>query len=229
MKVTVYGTRLSPFVEKVVRGLQLKVVGFELVEPKSPTDLRKWNPQTGKMPVVDFDGEKVFDSTLILRRLDQLVPRPPLLADDPVAAAAQRQLEDWADESLYWYVMAFLWTPRNSGATAKRNLSFMPAFLRPLIVPLMRRQIGGMLRAQGMGRLPEPVLGAEFGARLDDLLRMLGDRPYFYDTRPSVADLAVYGQLHSASSESAPETRRALAERPRLSDYMKRVEQATGG
>ncbi|MGH7286728.1 MAG: glutathione S-transferase family protein [Myxococcota bacterium] len=131
MKVTVYGTRLSPFVEKVVRGLQLKAVGFELVEPKSPTDLRKWNPQTGKMPVVHFDGEKVFDSTLILRRLDQLVPKPPLFADDPVAAANQRQLEDWADESLYWYVMAFLWTPKNSGATAKRNLSFMPAATGP--------------------------------------------------------------------------------------------------
>jgi len=229
VKVTVYGTRLSPFVEKVVRGLQLKGVGFELVEPRSATDLKKWNPQTGKMPVVEFDGEKVWDSTFILRRLDQLVPKPPLLADDPTAAANQRQLEDWADESLYWYVMAFQWAPKNSEATAKRNLSFLPALLRPLLVPLVRRQIGGMVRAQGMGRLPEEALGREFGARLDDLLRMLGDRPYFYDTRPSVADLAVYGQLASARSEVSPETRRALAERSRLADYMKRVEQATGG
>jgi len=229
MKVSVFGTRLSPFVEKVVRGLQLKGVSFELVEPKGPTDLRKWNPQTGKMPVVEFDGEKVYDSTLILRRLDQLVRVPPLFADDPVAAANQRQLEDWADESLYWYVMAFMWTPKNSGATANRNLSFVPGLLRPLLVPLVRRQIGGMIRAQGMGRLPEPMLATEFGARLDDLLRMLGDKPYFYDVRPSVADLAVYGQLASARSEVAPETRRAVAERPRLLDYMKRVEQATGG
>ena len=99
MQVTVYGMRLSPFVEKVVRGLQIERVGFELVEPRSPTDLRRWNPQTGKMPVVDFDGEKVWDSTFILRRLDQLVPAPPLLSDDPVAAANPRQLEDRADES----------------------------------------------------------------------------------------------------------------------------------
>ena len=229
MQVTVFGSRLSPFVEKVVRGLQLKGVGFELVEPKSPTDLRRWNPQTGKMPVVAFDGEKVFDSTFILRRLDQLVPKPPLLADDPVAAANQRQLEDWADESLYWYVMAFSWTPKNASAVANRNLSMLPAFVRPLVAPIMRRQMSGMVKAQGMGRLPEETLGREFGTRLDDLLRMLGERPFFYDERPSVADLAVFGQLHAAGSGEVPETQRALSERPRLVDYVKRVAQATGG
>ena len=229
MHVTVFGSRLSPFVEKVVRGLQLKGVGFELVEPKGPGDMKKWNPQTRKMPVVEFDGEKVWDSTFILRRLDRLVPKPPLFADDPVAAANQRQLEDWADESLYWYVMAFHWTPKNAATVANRNLSMLPAFLRPLVVPLMRRQMTGMVKAQGMGRLPEETLGQEFGARLDDLLRMLGERPFFYDERPSVADLAVFGQLHAAGSGAVPETHRALHERPRLVDYMKRVEQATGG
>jgi len=229
MKTTVYGTRLSPFVEKVVRGLQLKGVPYELVEPKSPTDLRKWNPQTGKMPVVEFDGEKVIDSTFILRRLDELVPAPPLFADDPLVAANQRQLEDWADESLYWYVMAFFWTPKNSTAVANRNLSMVPSFLRPLVVPVMRRQITRMVQAQGLGRLPEETLQKEFGARLDDLLRMLGDRPYFYDDRPSVADLAVFGQLLMAEGELAPETRAEIARRPRLVDYMKRVGQVTEG
>jgi glutathione S-transferase len=125
--------------------------------------------------------------------------------------------------------MAFLWTPKNSAATARRNLAFLPAFLRPLLTPLMRRQIGGMVKAQGMGRLPEATLQSEFGTRLDDLLRMLGDRPYFYADRPSVADLAVFGQLTSASSEAAPETRAALHARPRLVDYMKRVAQVTEG
>jgi glutathione S-transferase len=229
MKVIVFGTRFSPFVEKVVRGLLLKGVAFDLVEPKSPTDMKKWNPQTRKMPVVEFDGEKVIDSTFILRRLDELVPQPPLFADDPLVAANQRQLEDWADESLYWYVMAFFWTPKNANAVARRNLGMVPAFLRPLVVPLMRRQLSKMVEAQGLGRLPEETLVKEFGARLDDLLRMLGDRPYFYDERPSVADLAVFGQLAVAQGEVAPETRAEIAKRPTLTEYMKRVEQVTGG
>jgi hypothetical protein len=56
MKVTVFGTRFSPVVEKVVRGLLLKGVPFELVEPKSPTDRKKWTPQTRKMPGLLFDA-----------------------------------------------------------------------------------------------------------------------------------------------------------------------------
>ena len=54
MKVTVFGSRLSPFVEKVVRGLQLKGVGFELVEPqpnaKDKTTLVTDLIRTGEQP-----------------------------------------------------------------------------------------------------------------------------------------------------------------------------------
>lgn len=227
-RIVVYGTRLSPFVEKVVRGLRLKGLAFELVEPKSPADLRRWNPTTGKMPVVEIDGERIYDSTFILRRLEALAPEPPLLSDDPHAAASQRQLEDWADEALYWYTMAFRWSEANASATARQILGGVPALVRPLLVPFVKRQLGGMAKAQGMGRLPVKVLEREYGERLDDLLRMLGRRPFFYGERPSVADLAVYGQLSMACHEVSPETRRAVAARPALTDYMKRVEQTTG-
>jgi hypothetical protein len=37
---TLFGSRLSPFVEKVVRALHLKGVAFTLVEPRSPGDLQ---------------------------------------------------------------------------------------------------------------------------------------------------------------------------------------------
>lgn len=227
-RITVYGSRLSPFVEKVVRGLRWKGLAFELVEPRTPADLRRWNPTTGKMPVVELDGERLYDSTFILRRLEAEVPEPPLLSEDPEVAARQRQLEDWADEALYWYTMALRWTDANAPATARQILGRVPGPLRPLLVPLMRRQVAGMARAQGMGRLPVAVLEREYGERLDDLVRMLGGRPFFHADRLSVADLAVYGQLHMARSDVSPETRRALAARPALGDYMKRVEQVTG-
>ena len=231
MQVKIFGSRLSPFVEKVIRGVQRKGLTWELIEPKSPSDLERWNPQTGKMPVVDFAGERLFDSTFILRKLDERVPQPPLVSDDPVVAAHQRQIEDWADEALYWYVMAFHWTPKNAAANAGRMLGNMrvPGFLQPLLAPLVRRRIGGQLHAQGLGRLPEPVLAREFGEKLDDLLRMLGERLFFHSDEPSVADLAVYGQLKNADDELSPETREAIRRRPRLVEYMKRVEQATGG
>ena len=102
----------------------------------------------------------------------------------------------------------------------------VPGFLRPLLVPVMRRQIGQMVQAQGLGRLPVETLVSEFGARLDDLLRMLGDRPYFYDERPSVADLAVYGQLKFGASDVMPDFAALVSDRPALADFLKRVEDA---
>jgi len=226
---TVYGVRLSPFVEKVVRGLELKGVPHRLVAPRTPLDLRRWNPTTRKMPVVEIEGEWLYDSTFILRRLDELVPDPPLFAQDARVAAAQRQLEDWCDESLYWYLMALRWTERNAAASGAQVAVLAPRLLRPLMARLAIHQIGSMPRVQGLGRLPEEVLVRECGARLDDLVVLLGSRPFFFADRPSAADLALYGMLQIGVSGPTPEMEQLLSERPRLGEWKKRVEEATGG
>src|SRR5947209_4005460 len=153
MEAKLFGSRLSPFVEKVARALQLKGIAFTLVPPKSPADFKRWNPRTRKMPVVEIDGRRVFDSTLILRRLDQLVPEPPLFDRDAGVAARQRFLEDWSDESLYWYAIALRWSDA-AGAAVRRGAT----------AP------GGLLPARGRhdGRAPRrarPPRGARRGRR----------------------------------------------------------------
>lgn len=230
MKITVYGAAISPFVEKTLRGIRRKGLEAELVQPSSPADVKKWNPQTGKMPVADLDGERVYDSTFILRRLDELVPEPPLLVDDPSRAAAQRLLEDWADESLYWTIMAFRFGGENAPRAIAQIIDGLPipTLARPLVRRMIGRQIGKLVQAQGMGRLPVDVLVDEYSARLDDLERLLGSQPFFYDDRLSVADLAVYAQLHFGDSEVTPEAQRVLRAHQSLVDHSKRVEQATG-
>src|SRR2546425_11525160 len=101
MEAKLFGSRISPFVEKVARALQMKRVPFTLVAPRSPADFKRWNPQTRKMPAVEIGGQRLFDSTLILRRLDQLVPQPPFLHPGAGAAAPQRVLRGWAGEARY--------------------------------------------------------------------------------------------------------------------------------
>src|SRR5512138_1871761 len=100
MQARLFGSRASPFVEKVLRGLWYKGVDVELVGVRSPSDFKRWSPKTGKMPVLELDGQRVYDSTFILRALEKTVPEPPLWSRDPAVAAQQRLLEDWADESL---------------------------------------------------------------------------------------------------------------------------------
>jgi glutathione S-transferase len=231
MKIVLYGFRISPFVEKVIRGIQYKGLGWEIRAPTGATGMRKWSPRTGKMPVADIAGERLYDSTFILRRIDELTPNPPLISADRAIAARQRHMEDWSDESLYWNVMAFRWSRKNGRASAQRVLDALaaPALLRPLISPLMCRTVRRQVAAQGAGRLPQGILAREFSARLDDLVCLLGDRAFFFSDTPSVADLAVFGQLTFADVHVSPETRDQVQRRQPLIDYMKRVGQATTG
>ena len=197
MQVQLFGSRLSPFVEKVVRALALKQVPFTLIDVKSPRDFKRWNPVAGKMPVLDVDGERTFDSTFILRKVDGLVPEPPLFAADPDVAARQRFLEDWSDESLYWYGMGLRWAAANADATVAQVIGSMPipSPLRPLVGAIFRRRVSAQARAQGLARLPLDVLVPELAARLDEILVWLGDRPFLFSDQPSAADLAIFGQL----------------------------------
>jgi glutathione S-transferase len=227
--IRLHGSRLSPFVEKAYRGLRYKGIDFEFVDLTNPLDLARLNPVTRKMPVAFFDGERVYDSSFILRRADELSPSPPLFAAEPQTAAAQRQLEDWADESLYWYGMALRWTRKNAAATAEQILAGVAAPLRFIARQVVPRRLAAMTRAQGLGRLPDEVLVRELAERLDDLVALLGDRAFLYADQPSAADFAVHGQLQMLRSGPTPEAERLIVERPVFSEYTKRVEQASGG
>jgi glutathione S-transferase len=227
MSATVFGSRLSPFVEKVARGLQLKRIPFTLVPPAGPFDFQRWNPQTRKMPVLEIDGKRTFDSTLILRRLDALVPTPPLFADDLRAAKRQRFVEDWADESLYWYGMALRWNPANYAATAAQIIGTLPAWIRPIAGFVLPRQVAAGAWAQGLVRMPMEVVMSELANRLDEVLELLEERPFLFADRVSVADLAIFGQSTMLRSGPTPQAEELIASRPALVSYLARVDAAT--
>jgi glutathione S-transferase len=226
MKATLYGARLSPFVEKVAKALQLKGIEFDLVEPTGPSDLKKWNRTTGKMPVLEMSGEQMIDSTLILRRLDEIVPTPALVSSDRDTAAKQRFLEDWADESLYWYVMALRWNPVNVKATIAQIASFVPAALRPAAGVFFNWQLGGQARGQGLARLPLATVLEELERRFDELCVFLGDSPFFFAESVSVADLALFGQFCTLRSGPTPQGAKLLDAKAPLVRFFDRVDAA---
>jgi glutathione S-transferase len=223
-KITLYGPREVPFVVKVERALRLKKLEYELVEPASPDDYRRWNPETGLLPVAQIGSERIADSTRILERLDVLFPEPSLLSSDPKLAEAQRRLEDWCDETFFFYWLRW---QRIFAAEAAR-----PPRKFGLVTWLWELATSRSSRPRGRGRdgLPPEAddLVDELGRRCDDLVNMLSGRPFFYSDRPSMADFAVYAMLHSMRRGGLPRGPLLLAERPALVEFMERVEEATG-
>ena len=71
--------------------------------------------------------------------------------------------------------------------------------------------------------------GPEFERRLDDLVKLLGPRPFFFADQPSRADLAVFGSLFTMYHDIYPGGRALLDRRPALIAHFERVLAAAGG
>ena len=218
--IVVYGQRLTPYTVKVTRGLRLKQLPFEIVEPKSIEDYRRFSPETGLLPVIELEGRRIHDSSAILDFLDENFPEPPLLSSDPRIAREQRQLEAWVSETFNFYIMR--WLRSRVGAPAASSGSQGPMARLGLIGP------DGQLRAEVFDTA-DGGPGPEFERRLDDLAQLLGPRPYFFGERPGRADLAVFSSIHGMYRDMYPGAREMLGVRPVLVAFAERLEAATGG
>jgi len=137
-------------------------------------------------------------------------------------------LEDWSDESFYWYNQALRWAPQNEPRTIEQNSRFVPSPLQIFAKPLLRQLVGKQPASQGLGRLPNDMLITEFSRRFDDLVVLLGDSPFFYAEQPSVADFSIYGVFNTGiEGDITPEFGELVSQRPTLSAWRLRVKEAT--
>jgi glutathione S-transferase len=221
-RIVVYGPPGSPFVEKVFLGLAFKgLTNAQLVAPRSADDYRRWNPETGMLPLMDFDGTRIPDSTAILDWLDARFPDPPLVSRDAVIARQQRQLEVWIGETFFYYWVRWL------RACLAPVLSDTPGLPRSSELA----ELGILGRVSEI--LADPPagggeMGPDFERRLDDLVAFLGARPFFYADRPSRADLTAAAFLASLEARSVPGGPRLLRSRPELVRLLERVRAAFG-
>jgi glutathione S-transferase len=237
--ITLFGPRAAPVVNKVAKGLGLKGLEFTQREPGTTEDYWRWSPETGRLPVIDIDGERIHDSTAILLRIDELHPDPPFFSSDPRIGSAQRRMVTWADESYVWYWMRWQQIrpegppvgPPVSGAVFGGG----PGVVRP---DEPTRPAGMSLRNWVATRLQKRTtqgeseharLIYEIGHRVDDMARLLAGRPFFYSEQISMADLSVYAVLQSLLGDSIPGGRNHVEQNPQLLDHARRVEQETGG
>ena len=104
-----YSGPVSLFTAKVRIALAEKGLTYDRIEvgwslkdryqPHHP-DVDALNPK-GQVPVLVDEETVLYDSTLILEYLEDRFPEPALYPSEPRAKARCRQLEGWADETLF--------------------------------------------------------------------------------------------------------------------------------
>ena len=226
--ITLHQYHLSPFNEKIQRMLNYKGIPFEerYWALGARKHVRALNP-TGKLPALQNGERVVCDSTDMAHYIEEHFPQKPLIPEDPRLRAQVHVLEDWADESLYFYEMHLRFTtPGNRERNIPRMVAHEGAFLRwllPKVVP------GGIVRitgTQGIGRKLIEQLLVDVERHITAVDGLLDGTDWLVGNQLSLADLAVYAMFQAL--RDADMVADMLARYPAVTAWMMRVEDHTG-
>ena len=229
-----YGVEASPYTVKLRAALRYRRLPYRWVcrSVRMYEPLAHVRPQL--MPVLRFpDGELRTDSTPILEALEERHgPGRSLLPERPRDRFLARLIEDMADEwltkCLYYYrfgamedaEFAALWVMDD----ARGDLSADDH--AAAVAPFVERQ---MARKGLVGCTPDaaPLFEASYLRVLDALETTVANGRFLFGTRPSVADLALFGQLKTLGIDPTPmAVMRARA--PRTDAWVRRADDLSG-
>lgn len=187
----------SPFCGKVRRILRHKGLAYSTVEYPGlkMAQAGRLSP-VGKLPVLEYEGEKIQDSSVIARFLEARHPEPSLFPTDPLQRHLVHIFEDWADESLYWHeiYLRFMYDEAANKfmATIQQGRPAIETrLLTRVVVPLMRRK----LKEQGLGRYPREYVVQQFMHHVEHLDGILQQQPWLVGESYTLADISVVSQL----------------------------------
>ncbi len=226
--LTLYQFELSPFCDKIRRVLHWKKQPYEVHEVtlwQALTQVRRLNP-VGKLPCLEHDGRFLADSSDIALYLEERFPTPPLLPSDSEQRARCHVLEDWADESLYFYELRLRFGTKQS---VQRWLPALAAHdaapVRALAARVLPRRFAAQLRQQGIGRKSLAAVLADLERHVSALASLLERHDFLVNDTLTLADIAVFTQLFCI--RAADEGAAAIEKQPRVLHWMSRVDEAT--
>ena len=223
--ITLYQFSTSPFTEKVRRAFNYKGVAFEVHEverAKVPEGQYADVSPTGKFPAIKWDDKVVWDSTDILYFLEERHPQNPIIPGSPRELGLAHAIEEWADESLYFYEMTMRLTwESNLDAALDEFSASMPQIPKDQLKQMIVQGVTQLTQAQGVGRKPKEQIITDLERHLTALEGMLEGRQWLVGEQLSIADLAVMGQL--TALRYAKETNALLEGKPGIAGWIDRV------
>lgn len=196
--VIVHSIPGSPFGRAVLATLVEKNAAFRLV----PVALRTLRIEPhlslhpfGRVPVLEHDGFRLYETQAILRYLDRVLPAPALTPREPKAAARMDQLLGICD----WYL--------------HNGVNNIIGFQRIVCPRILGKAADEAAVAEAVPRAH--VVFAE-------LSRLLGSNDYLAGAQVSLADIVVASQMDFLAQ--TPEWAPLTADRPNLPKWLARME-----
>lgn len=222
-KVVLHQWEMSPFCNKVRRCLKHKGVDYSIINYNGLRALQasKLSP-VGQLPVLEYDGQFIQDSSAIARFLDEKYPDKPLYpADDLHTLGVARMWEDWAGQSLYFYeIYLRMLDPVSMERALDLICDGRPRYERWILRSVFKRRYPRKLAEQGLGRLSRAEVERQFFERLDDLEGILEGRTFLAGITRTIGDLAVAAQLDELIRTS--DLRERVLSYPRLKAWLAR-------
>lgn len=217
---------MSPFNDKVLRLLNHKGIACEVREyALGDSKVKQLNP-SGKLPCLEHDGKLVPDSTDIVYYIEKQFPERSLMPTEPQQQALLHIIEDWADESLYFYEMHLRF---GIPANGEKNIPNMLVNNTGLLKWFLRKVIPGGLRKithnQGVGRKSLQQLDIDLHRHCSAVSKLLDSGDWLLGDALTIADLAVHPMF--TAFEDAPEAVAVMSQYPNITAWKSRLRAAT--
>jgi glutathione S-transferase len=209
----------SPFVMKAEVLLKMAKVDYR-------TDAGGFSKAPkGKLPYIDDDGTIVADSTFIRWHLEKKYRVDFDQGLDAAQRAAAWAFEKMIEDNLYWVLVHDRWADDNNFRKGPRRFfDRLPAPIRPLLVPMIRRKVRGALHGHGMGRHRQEEIQALGKRSIDAVADFLGEKPFFFGANPTGVDATVFAFVAGLLCPLFESRTRAAAEqRDNLRRYVGRM------
>lgn len=216
----------SPFCLKVFYASQYKGLETKLV---STTRVPRW-AKRDKLPVATVNGNRVEDSTEILRALDALEPKKRLYPDDPYLRQEVILLEDWCDESLVLNLVFNRWcVPENYERFSEQIFKGLPNVIKRIVKIKLQRDVFAFLKRQGIASLPDVVRKQRFEEHVGCLETRLSKNQFLVCDHPTAADFSAFATLQSIKLGHFKETEAVFSHSKNLEAWMLRMTNAING
>lgn len=195
MKLKLYVVHGSHPCAAVEKALSIKGLDYGVIEWPPPLQAPMQRVIFGArtVPGLKIDDEKISGSRAIMRRLEELVPTPPLFPADAAARARVEEAERWGDEVLQPVARELVWVGLRNRPDAMVSYSEhsrlrLPAPAIRLSAPAIARLAGRLNRTNdGVARSDLQALPAQ----LDKIDAWIADGTIGDAEQPNAADLQI--------------------------------------